>query len=284
MNYMLIPTCGLALILFAIGILASRATRCSVLGLFSILGLIAAIPGVIFAVYYLKILGEPIWLYQFRSLPFTELSASGAGFLAGLLHGKFSAGKRFRRIAGIWFFPGILGLGLLIPYLKPIVRPPDWKHFQDRWSEGVCLQTSESSCGPACAATLLWRDGKTATEEQIARASFTSRNGTENWYLARTLRRYGMQVQFALASDSKSTWPVPSIAGVRLPASGNTGHFITVLDRTGDSYVIGDPLEGKIVRSQSELRDAYEFTGFFLLVSTDATPARQEAASFPTTQ
>ena len=93
-----------------------------------------------------------------------------------------------------------------------------------------------------------------------------------------------MQVEFALASDSKSPWPIPSIAGVRLPASGNTGHFITVLDRTGDSYVIGDPLEGKIVRSQSELRDAYEFTGFFLLVSTDAALARQEVASFPKTQ
>jgi hypothetical protein len=280
MNYMLIPTCGLALILFAAGLLAGRATKGFALGLLSILGLVIAIPGVIFAVYYLKILGEPIWLYQFRSLPFTELSASGAGFMAGLLHGKFSTRERFRRIVGSWFFPGILGLGLFIPYVKPLVRPPNWKHFQERWSEGVCLQTSESSCGPACAATLLRRGGRTATEEEIARTSFTSRDGTENWYLARTLRRYGMQVQFKFASDFNSMWPVPSIAGVRLPASGNTGHFITVLDRTGDSYVIGDPLEGRIVRSRAELRETYEFTGFFMRVSTDVIPAPQEAGSF----
>ncbi len=281
---MLIPTCGFALILFAAGVLAGRAAKGLTMGFLSILGVVIAIPGAIFAVYYLKILGEPIWLYQFRSFPFTELSASGVGFIAGLLHGKFSTGERFRRIAGSWFFPGILGLGLLIPYVKPMVRPPDWEHFQDRWSEGVCLQTSESSCGPACAATLLRRGGKTATEEGIARASFTSRNGTENWYLARTLRRYGMQVQFAFASDVSSMWPVPSIAGVRLPASGDTGHFITVLDRTGDSYVIGDPLEGKIVRSQSELREVYEFTGFFMLVSTGTTPETREAGNFPKKQ
>jgi len=280
MNYILIPTCSFALILFAAGLLAGRAAKGFRLGLLMILGAVIAIPGVIFVVYYLKILGEPIWLYQFRSLPFTELSASGAGFIAGLLHGKFSTGERFRRIAGSWFFPGILGLGLLIPYVKPMVRPPDWKHFQDRWSEGVCLQTSESSCGPACAATLLRLGGKTATEQEVARASFTSRNGTENWYLARTLRRYGMQVQFAFASNVESMWPVPSIAGVRLPAAGSTGHFITVLDHIGDSYVIGDPLEGRIVRSRAELRDTYEFTGFFMLVSAGATPGTQEAGNF----
>ena len=162
-------------------------------------GTLIAVPGVVFAAYYLKIFGEPIWFYQFRSVPFTELTASGAGLLAGLLHGRFSENAQFRRIAGRRLFPGILAMGLLVPYLKPVVRPPHWNQFQDRWSDNVCLQTSESSCGPACAATLIRRFGKTATEEQIARASFTSRNGTENWYLARTLRNCGLDVQFALS-------------------------------------------------------------------------------------
>ena len=57
--------------------------------------------------------------------------------------------------------------------------------------------------------------------------------------------------------------------------------MITVLDRTGDSYVIGDPLEGRIIRSRSELRDTYEFTGFFMLVSTGATPGTKENGNFP---
>ena len=37
-------------------------------------------------------------------------------------------------------------------------------------------------------------------------------------------------------------------------------------DCRAQEYVIGDPLEGKIVRSQAELRDAYVFTGFFMSV------------------
>ncbi len=266
MNYLFFPTVLIASILFAIGRrLSSRASN-SRFATLCVIGVLMALPGLLFAVYYLKFLGEPIWLYQFRSVPFSELTAGGAGFFAGLLHGKFSQDERFRRVAGRWFFPGILALGLLVPYLKPIVRPPDWKLFQDKWSEDVCLQTSESSCGPACAATLLRQRGKSVTEEEIAKESFTSRNGTENWYLARALRKRGCDVRFTFESDANKPWPFPSIAGVRLPASGNNGHFITVLDHIGDKYVIGDPLEGKITRSQSELRDDYEFTGFFMVV------------------
>jgi Peptidase C39 family len=266
MNYLIIPTFAVALILFAVGMSAGSRTEGFAFVSVCIFGLLIAIPGVLFAGYYLKFLGEPTWLYQFRSLTFSEVSAGAAGFIAGLLHGKFSVHERFRRIAGRWFFPGILALGLFVPYLKPILRPPDWKHFQDKWSEDVCLQTSESSCGPACAATLLRRLGKIATEEQIARASFTSGNGTENWYLTRTLRRHGVEVHFDFISDVNQPWPFPAIAGVRLPGSGNTGHFITVLDHIGDKYLIGDPLEGRIVQSQSELRGTYDFTGFFLVV------------------
>ena len=192
-------------------------------------GFVIATPGILLAIYYLKFMGEPIWFYQFRSVPFSEVSAGGAGFIAGLFHSKFAARERFRRIAGPWFFPISLTLGLLVPCLKPIVRPPDWRQFQDRWSDDVCLQTSESSCGPACASTLLRRLGKSVTEEEIARSSFTSRNGTENWYLARTLRKHGAEVQFVKVPDANEPWPYPSIAGVRLPASGNNGHFITLL-------------------------------------------------------
>jgi ABC-type bacteriocin/lantibiotic exporter with double-glycine peptidase domain len=97
----------------------------------------------------------------------------------------------------------------------------------------------------------------------IAQESFTSRHGTENWYLARTLRRHGVQVQFVLAPDADGSWPYPAIAGVRL---GNTGHFVTILGREGDQYVIGDPIGGKSIQSQAAWRKTYQFTGFFLLV------------------
>lgn len=266
MNYLLFPTLLISSILFGIGAHLSRNTAQKAFLYLTIVASVMALPGILFAVYYTKVFYDPIWLYQFRSLHGSELSAGAAGLLTGLLHGRCSRHVRFQRIAGRYFFPIAMAIGLIVPYLKPIVRPPHWEQFQDQWSEGVCLQTSESSCGPACAATLLRQLGRTSTEIEIAKASFTSRNGTENWYLARALRERGCRIRFTFLPDGSRPWPFPAIAGVRLSASGNTGHFITILGREGDKYIVGDPLVGKLVQSQSDLKGDYEFTGFFMTV------------------
>jgi hypothetical protein len=265
-NYLLFPTLLIAVALFLAGVWLASRTSNYLFSILCALGALLAIPGVLFAIYYLKLLHNSVWYYEFRSIPYTELTASGTGFLAGLLHQKLSRNTRFRRIAGSWFFPGVLGLGLLIPHIKPMVRPINAGHFRDRWADDVCLQTSESSCGPACAATLLRRFGQQSTEAAIARECFTSRNGTEAWYLARMFRKHGLKIHFTFRPDLSEPWPFPAIAGVRLPQSGNTGHFITILDHQGDRYVLGDPLDGITTQSQSDLRDAYDFTGFFMVV------------------
>ncbi len=141
MNYWLIPTLILALILFVKGdLLARRLGNRPQFWLMAGAGVLASVQAVVFAVYYLRVFNEPLWLYQFRAWPCTELTAGGAGILAGLLHGRYSSNSRFRRTAGRWFFPGALLLALLVPYAKPVLRPPRWGEFQDRWSEGVCLQ------------------------------------------------------------------------------------------------------------------------------------------------
>jgi hypothetical protein len=263
MNYWLIPTLVLGFVLFRLGMTAGR--RVSGVSLYFALGcgLLAAIPGIVFALYYFKVLGEPIWLYEFRALPGSELAAAAAGFLAGLFQARFSKWEGFHKRAGNRLFAILLFFGLLGPYLKPMLRPPYWDQFHDHWAGDVCPQTSESSCGPACAATLLRQIGRTVTEEQIAHESFTSRHGTENWCLARTLRRHGAQVQFVTQPNPDQPWPWPAIAGVRME---NTGHFITILGRQGDQYIIGDPLGGRHVQSQAAWRQAYQFTGFFLVV------------------
>ena len=66
------------------------------------------------------------------------------------------------------------------------------------------------------------------------------------------------------------TWLAPSgaaaFAGVSLGGEEGVGHFITVLDHTGEGYVIADPLRGRLVLSPDEARRRYHFTGFFMLV------------------
>jgi ABC-type Fe3+ transport system permease subunit len=101
MNYWLIPTLVLALFLFGIGaLLARRLENRLQFWLAASASVLASVPAVVFAVYYLRVFDEPLWLYQFRAWPCTELTAGGAGLLAGLLHGRYSSKPQFRRIAG----------------------------------------------------------------------------------------------------------------------------------------------------------------------------------------
>src|SRR5215467_13555383 len=118
MNYFLFPTLLIAAILFAVGVIFSRRSSQTLFILICTIGFAIALPGMLFALHYTKLLGDPLWLYEFRSVRGSELSAGGAGLLAGLLHGRFAAYDRFRKTAGRWFFPVLLLIGLVVPYLK----------------------------------------------------------------------------------------------------------------------------------------------------------------------
>ena len=74
-------------------------------------------------------------------------------------------------------------------------------------------------------------------------------------------------MSFFLTPPNPTTLPYPSIAGTRLGSPSGTGHFIAILGREGDRYVIGDPLGGRreLVRAEDLSAKRY-FTGFFLLV------------------
>jgi hypothetical protein len=106
--------------------------------------------------------------------------------------------------------------------------------------------------------------GQPASEQEIAREAFTSRGGTENWYLARALRRRGLDVAFDIEPTGSSTIPSPAIAGVVL--RGGVGHFIAVLGSADDTVTIVDPLDGKHTLDRAALSDRYRFTGFFMTV------------------
>ena len=214
-------------------------------------------------------MGEPGWLYSFRAVPGTELTACGIGLLAGWLQTKRNQSTRLRKQISSGFIPFVMLLCVTIPYLKQIFLRPDWNSFSDRWSDGVCLQSSESSCGPASAATLLKLAGKQVSERQIAQESFTSRRGTENWYLIRAMRRHGLLVEYAINKPGYMDFSFPSIVGVRLGGKTGTGHFVAVLGKAGNSFVIGDPLEGREELTAAELLDRYYFTGFSIAAASN---------------
>jgi len=260
-NPLFIPTLLLAVILFFAGQKISR--QCGSCWL-AFISLLAAIPAVFFAAYYTKLFGEAEWFYTFRSLPFTELSAAGIGLFAGWLQHQREKSQRFKKMVSAFFVPSMTVLCVAAPYIKQIFLRPDWSKFEDRWSDGVCLQSSESSCGPAAAATLLRHYGKSVPERELARESFTTRRGTENWYLLRAIRKHGIPAGYVVVSPGVENILFPSIAGVRLRHAEGAGHFIALLAKSGENFIVGDPLNGREELTRGELQERYTFTGFYL--------------------
>ena len=262
MNPLFFPTLLLAVIFFMAGWALCRRGQPRTVAW---VGLFAGIPAFLFAVHYAKVLGETRWFYTFRSWPLTELSAAGVGLFFGWLEYRRQQTPRLKKAVGRFLVPFLMSLCVAVPYLKQMFLRPDWNAFQDRWSEGVCLQSSEASCGPAAAATLLRHFGREATERELAVESFSTRRGTENWYLVRALRKRGLDLQYAVVAPGVENTLFPSIAGVRLNEAGGAGHFITVLARHAEKFVIGDPLVGREELSPAELNERYAFTGFYLI-------------------
>jgi hypothetical protein len=217
-----------------------------------------ALPTLAFVGYYLKFFSEPVWLYQIRAIPGSELLAALAGVPAGAF---FRKTPRLAR----WVIPLILFLLLFAPYLKFWLLPLNRSLLKETWKDGVCLQSTPSTCGPASAATLCKFLGVDLTERELATESFSTATGTENWYLVRALRRYGLTATWVKTPPDPHALIYPAIAGTQLGGAGGAGHFIVVLNKTPDGYLIADPVYGKPVLRSGEISGGrYRFTGFFL--------------------
>jgi Peptidase C39 family len=101
---------------------------------------------------------------------------------------------------------------------------------------------------------------------EIAKEAHSYVGGTEAWYLARAIRSRGFEVDFDFRSGFSPEQGLPAVVGVSF---GVTGHFIAVLGREGDRYIIGDPLSGREVLTLEELEKRYNFTGFHMRVKQD---------------
>lgn len=218
------------------------------------LALVAAIPGASFAFFYTQILPETAWYYEFRSIPGVELLLVFLGVAGGLV-----ATFLPRMLLGFPLFA--VAAFSIVPFIKPFVGPiPDGK-LRAKWDGDVCLQSTSSTCGAASTATILKRYGVDATESEIAAEAHSYTGGTEAWYLARAARSRGFDVDFVFTSGFTPETGLPAIVGVRL---GSIGHFIPILGRDGDLFVVGDPLRGRELLSREELIRRYKFTGFHM--------------------
>ena len=264
-----LATCVVFVLMAIAGAWAARRLRSDVarhLGLAA--GVLLAVPCFAFAANYLHLWDEPLLLYRFRAVPGSELAGGLCGWLSGW-YGWTLMTHSQRAVRMLVALTAVFPLLLAIPYAKPWLAPLYQAEWHARWSDGVCLQTTPSTCGPSCAATLLRQHGRDVSERTLAEAAHTTAGGTECWYLVRALRAQGMDVTLVATAPNPPTLPWPSIAGTRLGEDG-AGHYVTVLGEDEHGYLIGDPLRGRVSLPRADIGKARWFTGFFMRVDAAA--------------
>lgn len=216
-----------------------------------------ALPGATFTLYYFHLVPEPAWFYELRSWRMPELFLVPLGAFGGVAATFIPKRLRLLPLLGTLSF-------LLVPFLKPILGPLDADILEDRWKNGVCLQSMASTCGAASTATILTRHGFPTSEREIAVEAYTYVGGTEAWYLARALRRRGFGVRFR-TNAALSEISAPAIAGTMV---GSAGHFVPLLERLPDENVVfGDPLYGWQELPPDRVAKVFDLTGWFLEIT-----------------
>lgn len=248
----------LAIAAFLVAYRVSRGIPVRKRVVIALVAMVAALPGATFAIYYLHVLPETAWYYGFRSIAGTELCMLFVGVAGGLV---------------ATFLPRLLLVLPLFavvafsaaPILKPFMGPIPAGSMRNEWDGGICLQSTPSTCGAASTATILKHYGVDVTEADLAAEAHSYAGGTEAWYLARAARSRGFDVAFVFSEGFAPEVGLPAVVGVRL---GSVGHFIPILGREGDRFIVGDPLRGRELLSRGEMDRRYEFTGFHMRIKT----------------
>jgi hypothetical protein len=165
---------------------------------------------------------------------------------------------------------------ILWPLLSMAVRPPP--EGQDKWFGPVAMQTSEATCSPAAAATLLNAEGIQVSERQMIPLCLTDYAGTPTLGLYRGVKLMASRNRRRVEIVDRSVenlvedddWPV--LMAVRLPFGVDDprfeeewgwfpgmGHSVVCLGRTPDGgFLIADPAIGLERWSDSKLKKLWQ--------------------------
>lgn len=155
------------------------------------------------------------------------------------------------------------------PFIVPALDRDDLAHLQTRMDpNGICLQTTDFTCGPAAAVTALRQLRFPAEEGKLAIFSETSSvTGTPPDMLAEALQKeYGDR---GLVAECRPFSNISELkqAGLTLAMVKYTfmvDHWVTVLQVTDSQVIIGDPLAGKVVLSYADFLHKWRYVGIVL--------------------
>ncbi len=137
------------------------------------------------------------------------------------------------------------------PYLAPAFNQRQLAALRTNIDgDGVCLQGTGYTCGPAAAVTVLRKFGLPAEESQIALwAHSTSTTGTPPDILAATLEEHfsarGVTAHFRVFKDiAELRTALPALAVVKFNLF--TDHYVAVLEISDTQVKVAEPLVGMV--------------------------------------
>ncbi|HZL13092.1 MAG TPA: cysteine peptidase family C39 domain-containing protein [Verrucomicrobiae bacterium] len=176
--------------------------------------------------------------------------------------------KRDRTVI-VSFIVATIFVSSIWPFLTPMFNRSQLAQLHTRIdADGVCLQNTGYTCGPAAAVTALRRLGLPAEEGEIAILSQTSSfTGTPPDLLAEALQqRYGRD---GLIVDYRFFKNLDELqkAGLTLAVvkfSFMVDHYVTVLKVSDSAVTVGDPLSGIQIISRGEFLNQWRSCGIVL--------------------
>ncbi|WP_372365943.1 cysteine peptidase family C39 domain-containing protein [Candidatus Uabimicrobium sp. HlEnr_7] len=130
--------------------------------------------------------------------------------------------------------------------------------------DGVCMQSTPSTCGPACLVTVLRSNGLDTDEQQMTDLSHTTTLwGTTSLRILKGISDFAsMQKIKCSASVRYTTWS--ELATIKKPCivdtkySSYVNHVMVLFGMTkNEQVIIGDPLQGKIYMSKHKFMEIW---------------------------
>jgi predicted double-glycine peptidase len=146
-----------------------------------------------------------------------------------------------------------------LPFLMPALTYAEFSGLKTNLDrDGVCIQSSDYTCGPAAAVTALRKIGVPAEEGELAVWAYTTRfTGTGANCLCDAIRdHYGTPCRtqfFQHVGDLRGKEPLVALVKYGFMVD----HFVAVLKVTDTEVIAGDPLFGVRKYTISQFDDAW---------------------------
>lgn len=171
---------------------------------------------------------------------------------------------RIKILVGILLAVGCLHFSIL-PFFMPGLFAGKLAALETNMDDGVCLQSTDYTCGAASAVTALKQLGIDAEESLLAvRSHTTSVYGADEDMLAIAIEKLygdaGVQCQcryYDSVDMLKDSCPVIAI----VKYAPLVDHYVTIMEVDDNYVMIGDPLEGKVRLTHEDFKKKWRFVG-----------------------